>query len=208
MLYTLSSMWNEDETLLATNEGPLAGMDEAGRGPLAGPVVAAAYIAGPAAADIEVADSKRLTTKRREELYPLLIQAASAFAIGMASAKEIDKINVLAATRLAMLRALRALPVEPGMLLIDGNAPLNTGCPNKTVIGGDNRHGCIAAASIIAKVTRDSLMRRYARIYPGYQLETNMGYGTRAHMTALEELGPAPIHRTTFRGVVRLRLQV
>ena len=175
-----------------------AGCDEAGRGPLAGPVYAAAVILPK---DLELpglTDSKKLTDKKRRELFPLIQEHAIAYGIGMATEQEIDEINILQATFLAMQRALDQLSVKPDLALIDGNREKVFGVPVKTVVKGDSLSANIAAASILAKVTRDNLMTELAETYPQYGFEIHKGYGTKAHYAALTEHGPSPIHRMTF----------
>lgn len=176
----------------------ICGVDEAGRGPLAGPVCAAAVIL-PQGIDIPgLTDSKKLSDKKRRELFPVIQQQAVAYGIGLADWKEIDEINILQATFLAMERAMNALGVKPDLALIDGNRSKDFGLPVKTIVKGDSLSASIAAASILAKVTRDDLMIQYAREYPGYGFEIHKGYGTQAHYAALRTLGPCPIHRSTF----------
>ena len=176
----------------------ICGVDEAGRGPLAGPVYAAAVIL-PRGLVIEgLNDSKKLTEKRREALYDVIVAQALAYGIGSADEKEIDEINILQATFLAMRRAIFQLSVRPDLALIDGNRESDFGVPAETVIGGDGRSASIAAASILAKVTRDRVMLEYASQYPQYGFDVHKGYGTRRHYEALREYGPCPIHRQSF----------
>ena len=176
----------------------ICGVDEAGRGPLAGPVYAAAVIL-PRGLVIEgLNDSKKLTEKRREALYDVIIEQAVAYGIGSADEKEIDGINILQATFLAMRRAIAQLPVRPDLALIDGNRESDFGVPAETVIGGDGKSANIAAASILAKVTRDRVMLEFARQYPQYGFDVHKGYGTKRHYEALREYGPCPIHRQSF----------
>lgn len=176
----------------------ICGVDEAGRGPLAGPVYAAAVIL-PQGLIIEgLNDSKKLTEKRREALYDEIIEKAVAYGIGCADEKEIDEINILQATFQAMRRAIAALSVRPDLALIDGNRDTDFGVPSKTIVKGDSLSANIAAASILAKVTRDRLMKEYAEKYPQYGFEVHKGYGTKRHYEALREYGPCEIHRMTF----------
>ena len=176
----------------------IAGVDEAGRGPLAGPVCAAAVIL-PANLEIPgLTDSKKLTDKKRRELYPVIKERAIAYGIGFASEQEIDEINILQSTFLAMQRAIDQLAVKPDLALIDGNRQKDFGVPAKTVVKGDSLSASIAAASILAKVTRDDLMLEQAEMYPQYKFDIHKGYGTKAHYEALREFGPCPIHRMTF----------
>ena len=183
--------------------GLVCGIDEAGRGPLAGPVVAAAVILDrrrlPRALRYGLDDSKKLPPEQREEFAELLLRCAGAeIGIGAASVIEIDRRNILRATLAAMGRAVAALPRVPEIALVDGNVPPPLPCPVRTVIGGDGLSLSIAAASVIAKVTRDRLMRRLALRYGGYGWDTNVGYGTPEHQAALRELGPTPHHRRSF----------
>ncbi len=182
------------------NEGytAICGVDEAGRGPLAGPVCAAAVILP---ADIEIPglnDSKKLTDKKRRELFPIICEKAIAYGFAFADHKEIDELNILQATYLAMERAIQKLEIKADFALIDGNRAKDFGIPVETVIGGDGRSASIAAASILAKVTRDDYMLEMAETYPQYGFEIHKGYGTKAHYAALTEYGACPIHRMSF----------
>ena len=176
----------------------ICGVDEAGRGPLAGPVCAAAVILPKGLVIPGLNDSKKLSDKRRRELFPIIQQEAVSFGIAFASQEEIDEINILQATFLAMRRAMEQLNPQPEFALIDGNRETDFGVPCKTVIKGDSLSANIAAASVLAKVTRDNWMMEAAEKYPGYGFEIHKGYGTKAHYAALEKLGPCPIHRGTF----------
>jgi len=179
----------------------VAGIDEAGRGPLAGPVVAAAVIL-PAGLLIKgVNDSKKLSPDTRERLFDAIMSQALSVGIGMGSAELIDRINILQATRHAMLEAVSQLAPQPDYLLIDGISTINSPIPQKTIKKGDSLSLSIAAASIIAKVTRDRLMRELDRIHPGYGFSGHKGYGSASHMEAIRRLGPSPVHRLTFGGV-------
>ena len=178
--------------------GCFAGVDEAGRGPLAGPVCAAAVILPPNAEIPGLNDSKKLSDKKRRELYPIIKEQAIAYGIAFADHSEIDEINILQATYLAMERAINKLSVKPELALIDGNRAKDFGIPVQTVVHGDSLSASIAAASVLAKVTRDDLMLQMAEEYPGYGFEIHKGYGTKAHYAALTEKGPCPIHRMTF----------
>jgi ribonuclease HII len=183
--------------------GMVAGVDEAGRGPLAGPVVAAAVILDVARIPDGIDDSKKLRAEHRQRLHGL-ITASAHVGIGIASVEEIDRVNILQATFLAMDRAVEALPVAPAHLLIDGNrAPKQLPCACRTVVGGDGISLSIAAASIVAKVTRDGLMTEYARACPGYGFERHKGYATAAHLAALTRLGPLSLHRRSCAPVWR-----
>ncbi len=178
--------------------GAICGVDEAGRGPLAGPVCAAAVIL-PADFDLPgLNDSKKLSDKRRRELFPLIKEQAAAYSIAFASEKEIDEINILQATFLAMQRAIDGLQVKPDFALIDGNREKDFGVPVKTIVGGDGLSASIAAASVLAKVARDDLLLELAKQYPQYGFEIHKGYGTKAHYEALAKFGPSPVHRMTF----------
>ena len=176
----------------------ICGVDEAGRGPLAGPVCAAAVILPKGLVIPGLNDSKKLSDKRRRELFPIIQQEAVSFGIAFASQEEIDEINILQATFLAMRRAMERLNPQPEFALIDGNRETDFGVPCKTVIKGDSLSANIAAASVLAKVTRDNWMMEAAEKYPGYGFEIHKGYGTKAHYAALEKLGPCPIHRRSF----------
>ena len=176
----------------------ICGVDEAGRGPLAGPVCAAAVILPKGLVIPGLIDSKKLSDKRRRELFPIIQQEAVSFGIAFASQEEIDEINILQATFLAMRRAMEQLNPQPEFALIDGNRETDFGVPCKTVIKGDSLSANIAAASVLAKVTRDNWMMEAAEKYPGYGFEIHKGYGTKAHYAALEKLGPCPIHRRSF----------
>ncbi len=181
----------------ASFEGLVAGIDEAGRGPWAGPVVAAAVILDPRNLPGGVNDSKKLTAAKRESLYPLILASAQT-GVGIATVCEIDTLNILEATKLAMRRALDALPVLPQLALVDGNRAPNLPCKVQTVVGGDAKSLSIAAASIVAKVTRDRMMRELAEAFPGYGWEQNAGYGTALHQEALVAFGVTPHHRRSF----------
>jgi ribonuclease HII len=180
--------------------GVVAGVDEAGRGPLAGPVVAAAVILRPGLAVEGLADSKLLARGRRTRLMALIAEAAW-IGVGSASVAEIDELNILAATMLAMQRAVAALPLAPDVALVDGNRAPRLACRAETLVGGDGLAVSVAAASIVAKTTRDAEMCRLAALHPGYGWERNAGYGTAAHCEALSRLGPTAHHRRSFRRV-------
>ena len=192
------TMWEIEDSLYAQGMEILCGVDEAGRGPLAGPVYAAAVIL-PRHLEIPgLTDSKKLSDKKRRELFPVIQEQATAFGIGFASEGEIDEINILQATFLAMKRALAQLPIRPDLALIDGNRETDFGIPVKTVVKGDSLSANIAAASILAKVSRDDYMLRLAEAYPQYGFDIHKGYGTKAHYQALREFGPSDVHRKTF----------
>ena len=192
------TMWEIEDFHFENGIKLICGVDEAGRGPLAGPVCAAAVILPPHAHIPGLNDSKKLTDKKRRELYPVIMEQAVAYGIGFASHEEIDEINILQATYLAMERAIAKLSVRPELALIDGNRAKDFGVPVKTVIKGDSLSASIAAASILAKVTRDDLMLEAAKEYPQYAFDVHKGYGTKAHYEALAAYGPSPIHRMSF----------
>ena len=192
------NMWAIEAELYDQGFELICGVDEAGRGPLAGPVCAAAVILPRDLVIPGLDDSKKLTDKRRRELIPIIKEQAIAWGIGMASHEEIDEINILQATFLAMERALAQLQVKPGIALIDGNREKDFGLPVKTVVKGDSLSANIAAASVLAKVTRDELMEAMAAEYPQYGFEIHKGYGTKAHYAALTEHGACAIHRRSF----------
>ncbi len=176
----------------------VAGLDEAGRGPLAGPVVAAAVVFTPDPDIPMVNDSKQLPESTREYLYGLITREAAGYGIGVATVAEIDRINILQASFLAMRRALAALPVEPDHLLVDGHQYPNEHIPFTTLVRGDSRSYSIAAASILAKVTRDRLMKKYDEQFPSFGFGRNKGYATQAHLAAIENFGFCEIHRRSF----------
>ena len=191
-------MWKIEQSHFDRGVQIICGVDEAGRGPLAGPVCAAAVIL-PANVEIPgLNDSKKLSDKKRRELYPIIKEKAIAYGIAFADHKEIDEINILQATYLAMERAINQLSVKPELALIDGNRAKDFGVPVETVVHGDSLSASIAAASVLAKVTRDDYMLEMANTYPGYHFEIHKGYGTKAHYAALTKLGASPIHRMSF----------
>lgn len=179
----------------------VAGIDEAGRGPLAGPVMAAAVILPVGVTIIGVDDSKKLTPDKREKLFDIIMTQALSVGIGIMTPADIDRINILQATRRAMLAAVLNLSQPPDYLLIDGISTIDSMIPQKTIKKGDSLSLSIAAASIIAKVTRDRFMIEMDVKYPGYGFAGHKGYGSAAHMEAIKKLGPSPIHRLTFGGV-------
>jgi len=197
------SAW-PDFSLEQAYTGNVAGLDEAGRGPWAGPVVAAAVILDRCRIPSGIHDSKLLRPEVREDLYEQLSLCAI-WSIGVAEVEEIDQLNILGATKLAMQRAVRALVVVPDVVLVDGNQPPSLPCQTVAIVGGDARSVSIAAASIFAKVTRDRMMRTLAQLHPGYGWERNKGYSTAEHLRALLHLGATPQHRRSF-APVRLRL--
>jgi ribonuclease HII len=179
----------------------LAGVDEAGRGPIAGPVVAAAVVLPPGAAIPGVDDSKKLTEAKREELYGMILETALSVATCVVDAETIDRINILAATHQAMIGAVEKLDVRPHLVLVDGLPVPGFPYPQLALVGGDARSLSIASASIVAKVTRDRIMREMEKAYPGYGFSRNKGYCTHEHKEALYRLGPCPIHRRSFEPV-------
>jgi len=183
---------------------PLAGVDEVGRGPLAGPVVAAAVILDPGRPLVGLADSKKLSPARRERLAILIQAEALAWSIGRAEVEEIDAMNILQASLLAMRRAVEGLSLVPAMALVDGNQDPRLACETHTVIKGDARVAAISAASILAKVVRDQEMVEMDRLYPQYGFAAHKGYPTRVHLEALAEHGVSPLHRRSFAPVARL----
>lgn len=192
------NMWEIEEALAEKGVGVICGVDEAGRGPLAGPVYAAAVILPDHLEIPGLDDSKKLTDKRRRELMPIIKEQAIAYGIGVATEKEIDEINILQATFLAMERAIAQLAGKADFALIDGNREKDFGLPVMTVVKGDSRSANIAAASVLAKVSRDDYMDEMAKQYPEYGFEIHKGYGTKAHYEALRTYGHCPLHRVTF----------
>lgn len=180
------------------SHGWICGIDEVGRGPLCGPVVASAVILPKDCQILYLNDSKKLSEKKREELYDIIMEQAIAVGVGMATPQRIDEINILQATYEAMRQAISNLNVKPAVLLNDAVTIPEVDIPQIPIIKGDAKSVSIAAASIIAKVTRDRMMVEYDRIYPGYDLASNKGYGTKVHMEALKTVGPCEIHRRTF----------
>ena len=191
-------LWEIERELHAEGVGLICGVDEAGRGPLAGPVCAAAVILPPETELPGLNDSKKLSEKKREQLFPEIQQIALAWSVAFASVEEIEERNILGATMLAMNRAIAGLSLTPDLALIDGNRNKEIEVPSRCVVHGDARCASIAAASILAKVSRDHLMLELAREYPQYGFEKHKGYGTRAHYAALREYGPCPAHRPSF----------
>ena len=195
----MNELWKFEHIAYDEGFSCVCGVDEAGRGPLAGPVCAAAVILPP---DLEIEglnDSKKLTDKRRRALYDVITEQALAYGIAFASEQEIDGINILQATFLAMRRAVEQLELQPALALVDGNREPDFGSiPVRTIVKGDSLSANIAAASILAKVTRDRFMEEQDAVYPQYGFALHKGYGTQAHYAALREYGPCPIHRRTF----------
>ena len=191
-------LWEIERGLAADGYKAICGVDEAGRGPLAGPVYAAAVVL-PFGVEIpKLDDSKKLSQIVREELYDVITSVSLDYSVASASHSEIDDLNILKATFLAMERAVRALKVEPDFLLIDGNQDPKLGCHTSCIVKGDGRSASIAAASILAKVSRDRYMVEISGKYPEYLFEKHKGYGTKLHYEKLREYGPSEIHRATF----------
>ena len=191
-------LWEHERALYERGYTVLAGVDEAGRGPLAGPVCAAAVIL-PRELQIDgLNDSKKLSEKKREALFDIIRENALAYSVAFASHREIDELNILNATYLAMNRAVAGLSLTPDMTVIDGNRAKGIEFPNITLVGGDGKSANVAAAYVLANVTRDRLMCELGEKYPGYGFEKHKGYPTRAHYEALGRLGPSEIHRVTF----------
>jgi ribonuclease HII len=188
---------------LETNNGPIAGVDEVGRGPLAGPVMAAAVILDRTSIPAGLNDSKKLTQRMREKIFDRII-ASAVIGIGEASVDEIDRLNIRRATHLAMQRAIALLKKKPSFVIVDGNDAPALPCPCDTIVRGDGKSVSIAAASIIAKVTRDRMMMRLHEDFPDYGWQTNMGYGTKAHLEGLKTAGITPHHRKSFAPVYQM----
>ncbi len=201
---SLIPTFRRERALMKRGVWPVAGCDEAGRGPLAGPVVAAAVILDPKRIPKGIDDSKRLSRERREELFDKIC-ATALVSVAVAPPSRIDRDNILRASLWALARAVHALPEKPQHVFVDGRDRLDTACECEAVIGGDGILVSIAAASIVAKVSRDRLMRKLAQEYPGYGFETNMGYGVPEHLAALERLGPSIHHRRFFAPVAAAR---
>ena len=196
----LNELKEIDKSYFKEGYNYICGIDEAGRGPLAGPVVVAAVIM-PKDSMIEgVNDSKKVSEKKREKLYELIIEEAISYSVGIVDQNEIDRINILNATKAGLTEAVRTLKVKPELILVDALTNIDTcGVPYQSIIKGDAKSYSIAAASIIAKVTRDRIMREWDKVYPQYGFEKHKGYGTAAHISAIKECGLCPIHRRSFR---------
>ena len=191
-------LWTLENEIYAGGVKRLCGVDEAGRGPLAGPVCAAAVIL-PQNCEIQgLNDSKKLTEKKREALFDVICSAAVGYAIACATVEEIEEYTMLGATFMAMNRAVAMLDPVPELALIDGNRNTGIQIPSRCIVGGDGKCADIAAASVLAKVTRDRYMRQMAELYPQYGFEKHKGYGTKAHYDAIRAYGPSPIHRPSF----------
>ncbi len=188
-------------TLSLLRQGLVSGVDEAGRGPLAGPVVAAAVILDPARPIAGLADSKLISEKKRQTLFHAIQERSVAWSVAESNVEEIDRLNILQATLLAMQRAVHRLPVVPDCVLIDGNALPVLPMPTQAIVRGDRTVPEISAASIVAKVYRDELMRAYSNIYPDFSFQIHKGYGTQKHLAEIEKFGPVAVHRKSFRPV-------
>lgn len=194
----MTELWTLENEIYASGISLICGVDEAGRGPLAGPVCAAAVIL-PRSLDIPgLNDSKKLSEKKREELFDVICREAAAYGIEFAGVEEIEKFNILNATFLAMNRAIAKLGVMPELALIDGNRNTGIEINSRCIVKGDSKCADIAAASILAKVTRDRYMYEMAEKYPQYHFDKHKGYGTKLHYEAIREFGPSPIHRMSF----------
>lgn len=195
----LNELKEIDKSYVKEGYNYICGIDEAGRGPLAGPVVVAAVIM-PKDSMIEgVNDSKKVSEKKREKLYELIIEEAISYSVGIVDQNEIDRINILNATKAGLTEAVRTLKVKPELILVDALTNIDTcGVPYQSIIKGDAKSYSIAAASIIAKVTRDRIMREWDKVYPQYGFEKHKGYGTAAHISAIKENGLCPLHRLSF----------
>ncbi len=194
-------MYSIERELASAGASPVAGVDEAGRGPLAGPVVAAAVVLDPENRVVGLDDSKKLSPRQREALLPEILAKAHAVALAAAGPREIERINILQASLRAMATAVGGLGLEPAHVLIDGNKRIPVPLPQTPLVKGDSRCACIAAASVVAKVYRDRVMARMDGRFPGYGFGKHKGYPTRDHLAALARYGPCRIHRRTFRGV-------
>ena len=189
--------WDRELALYGGAE-TVCGCDEAGRGPLAGPVVAAAVVLAPGTEISGLDDSKKLSARRREELFCEITEKAVAYSVALASVYEIEKYNILNSALLAMDRAALTLCVSPSLALVDGNTVRGLSIPARAVVGGDGICPSVAAASVLAKVTRDRIMEHFDKLYPGYGFSAHKGYGTKAHYAAITQLGPTPLHRMSF----------
>ncbi len=194
-------MWSFEKENQQKGYSHIAGIDEVGRGPLAGPVVSAAVILPQTFQGLEVKDSKKLSAKKRDDLYKLIYRDACSIGIGIVDASEIDRINILNASLLSMKFATENLKPQPGFLLIDGKFSISSTIPQKPIIKGDSLSISIAAASIVAKVTRDRMMERYHQDFPQFEFFKHKGYPTKAHRLAIQQYGYSPIHRKSFKGV-------
>ena len=194
-------MWTFEHSAQAAGYNCIAGVDEAGRGPLAGPVVSAAVVLDDGFPDHGIMDSKKLSPRKRELLYDVIMDKALGVSLGIASHHEIDRLNILRASLLSMRRAVNGLTLAPDYLLIDGTFFIDSPIQQQAIVKGDALSVSIAAASIVAKVTRDRIMVDMHQLYPGYGFDRHKGYPTKAHKQALGEIGPSPVHRYSFKGV-------
>ena len=194
----MNELWTLENEIYDEGIALLCGVDEAGRGPLAGPVCAAAVILPRNCVIPGLNDSKKLTEKKREALYDVILESAVSCGIAFATVEEIEEHNILAATFMAMNRAIAQLAPRPELALIDGNRNTDIRLPSRCIVGGDGKCADIAAASVLAKVTRDRYMLQMAELYPEYGFEKHKGYGTKAHYEAIRQYGPSPIHRPSF----------
>jgi len=194
-------VFDYENTARAKGYKNIIGVDEAGRGPLAGPVVAAAVSLVPGWFLEGLNDSKKLSPRVRENFFPIIKRNSLGYGVGIVDVATIDRINILQAALLAMKYAVEALPIRANLLLIDGNKSIDTEIDQWTIVKGDSLSHSIAAASILAKVTRDKIMEQYHKQFPHYAFDRHKGYGTSLHRNAIKEYGPCPIHRRTFRGV-------
>ncbi len=194
----MTELWTLEDEIYNSGVSLLCGVDEAGRGPLAGPVCAAAVILPRDIDILGLNDSKKLSEKRRESLYDIIIRESLSYGIAFSTVEEIEQLNILQATFLAMNRAISQLSIKPELALIDGNRNAGIEMPSQCVVKGDSKCADIAAASILAKVTRDRYMYELAQKYPQYHFEKHKGYGTKLHYEAIREYGPSPVHRMSF----------
>ena len=194
----MNELWTLENEIYDEGITLLCGVDEAGRGPLAGPVCAAAVILPRNCVIPGLNDSKKLTEKKREALYDVILESAVSCGIAFATVEEIEEHNILVATFMAMNRAIAQLAPRPELALIDGNRNTDIRLPSRCIVGGDGKCADIAAASVLAKVTRDRYMLQMAEQYPEYGFEKHKGYGTKAHYEAIRQYGPSPIHRPSF----------
>jgi ribonuclease HII len=197
----MKDLWVFEKEAAAKGCRDIAGIDEAGRGPLAGPVVSAAVILPASFQNSDINDSKKLSAKKRQQLYNIIYTHAVSIGIGIVDPIEIDRINILQASLLAMAMAVKNLDPQPDYLLVDGKFPISSNLPQRPIVKGDASSISIAAASIVAKVSRDRLMQKYHHYYPEFDFPKHKGYPTRVHREAIQKFGCSPIHRKSFKGV-------